>query len=193
MTEGNQSTSPARCARLRPFPNSGPVDTERFRDDADPSQSLNYCARGFHSESVAILATHSKGDCCEINSRFPSPVAIKATMKSASSRNKKTKPARPINAWVREAMESRPGLTYQGLADHLNSAGIGSYDRTSTNKMTRSRNVSFDEAREVSAYTGHPLPIYAGEKDFIDKYRSLTEDSRQIVDRLLNSLPAEPR
>lgn len=105
----------------------------------------------------------------------------------ATQRKNKTPPASPINAWVKEAIDSA-GLSYQSIADEMTRSGIGAYDRSKVQKMTVGRGVSAEEAAAIATITGYALPsAYSGDR-FETDFERLSESDREIVRAMIHRM-----
>lgn len=94
-----------------------------------------------------------------------------------------------MNRWVREALD-HSGMTQQRLADILTGRGLGTYDRSMVQKMTKRRKVRMDEATAISEATGYPLPAPQDQVSFAQGYAKLTPEQRALVDALMGQLLA---
>ena len=102
-------------------------------------------------------------------------------------------PASGMNQWVRDALAASD-MTQQALADALSSrADVGQYAKSMVNKMTKSRKVTMDEARAISAITGHPLPPSAEDSELADRINDLDPADQTIVRNLVDSLYARKK
>lgn len=97
-------------------------------------------------------------------------------------------PSTPMNQWVRDALESA-GMTQVALADALSRVeGLGSYDRSMIQKMTKDRRVRGDEALAISQITGHPLPEDEADLEFDAMFRKLSPENRTTIRTLVRNL-----
>ncbi|UFM64215.1 hypothetical protein LOS78_01710 [Paracoccus sp. MA] len=100
----------------------------------------------------------------------------------------KSRPASPMNQWVRDALEAA-NMTQQALADALSRVeGLGTYDRSMVHKMTGSRRVRGEEAVAISQITGHPLPESEDDLEFEQMYRKLSQENRTVIRTIVRNL-----
>lgn len=104
----------------------------------------------------------------------------------------KNPPLQPMNQWVRDAL-AHAGMTFPQLADALTRSGVGTYDRSTIQKMTVGRKVSFEEARAISEATGYPYVSDEDGQGFVADYLSLDPESRATVRDLLQVLRSRHR
>lgn len=101
----------------------------------------------------------------------------------------KNVPARPMNKWVRDALIFS-GKTLEAVAEMLEDAGVGSYNRSAPHKMIKTRKVSLDEAVAISTFTGFPLPRTLQQERIIDGFDKLSDQHQQTVQTVINGLLA---
>lgn len=104
----------------------------------------------------------------------------------------KNPPLQPMNQWVRDAL-AHAGMTFPQLADALTRSGVGTYDRSTIQKMTVGRKVSFEEARAISEATGYPYVSDEDGQGFVADYLSLDPESQATVRDLLQVLRSRHR
>jgi len=103
-----------------------------------------------------------------------------------------TKPASPMNEWVREAI-LHSGRTAVEIADLLNAEGLQTrYDRSKIQKMTTVRRVTVEEAKALARITGYPLDADGEIARIIDDLQSLDRPQLLAVQALIGHLRNSP-
>lgn len=86
-----------------------------------------------------------------------------------------------MNLWVRKALD-HAGMSQQQLSEILTRRGLGSYGRSTINKMTISRAVRMDEAAAIAEVTGYPIPAPEDLMPHMDAMARVTPEQMALLD-----------
>lgn len=107
------------------------------------------------------------------------------------SRTEKPVAVPAINQWVADAM-AHAGMSQADMARELTAAGVGIYDRSKVQKMTRFRGVSADEAAAIARITGYAPALYSDDAaELMTIHAELSDQFRAHLLQIARSMLTE--